>query len=111
MSRRLHAGLLRERITVEAPQHQLDELGGSVIIWQAEAVLWGYVESIRGVERSIADSRQSIISKRVIIRANDSITAAMRFIIGDAVHVVDAIMPHKDQPEFYECRVRLGGKR
>lgn len=106
----LHAGMLRERIIVEQPEYQLDMLGGAVTSWQPHSILWAHVESVRGSEKAFADSRRSVVTKKVMIRANDAISSDMRMIIDGAPHVIDAVMPHKKQPEFYECLVRLGSE-
>ena len=89
----MRAGLLRHRITLQAPMHQPGEWGGAdATEWQDVATVWAAVEPIAGREFFAAAQAQSEVTHRVRIRCRSGVRADMRVSFGGRVLTIDAVL-------------------
>jgi SPP1 family predicted phage head-tail adaptor len=105
MSTPFHAGMLSERIRFEQPVRTADGLGGLDTSWQSYGERWAYVERLSGADKEEGDARAVRLNVRVIIRQDDTITAAMRCVIDGAPYRIEWVAPYGTDTMFTECRV------
>lgn len=66
-------GKLRHRITLQRRSTETDEYGQPLDMWSDLATVWCSIEPLTGREYEFANQQQSLISHRVLIRANPDI--------------------------------------
>lgn len=74
----MHAGLLRDRLTLLAPVTVADGQGGQTTTWSEGDQVWAAVVPLSGREALSAGAVQSSLSTRITIRYRDGVTAQMR---------------------------------
>ena len=87
----LHAGALRRRLSLEAPQQTIDEAGDAVVTWVEVARLWGALAALSGRERIEGARAEQAISHRVTMRWREGVTAAMRLRLGLRIFDIRAV--------------------
>lgn len=78
----MEAGSLRQRVTIEEPNQDVQNDFGEVVPapWSAVATIWGAVEPLSGRERWVGESDQRLATAtvRIRIRYRQGITPQMR---------------------------------
>jgi SPP1 family predicted phage head-tail adaptor len=74
----LPAGILRERVVIEAPTEERNSLGESVQTWDEFATRWASIESISYLEQSRRGQIGGSISHTVRLRYVPGLTGQMR---------------------------------
>ena len=88
----IEAGRLRERITLQRKSVTRDAVGGEVVTWVEEAVLWAEVAPIRGREYLALRAAQSDVVMRFRLRYRAGVNPAMRVVWnGGEYDIVEAI--------------------
>lgn len=72
---RMHAGKLRDRVTVERATETPDGAGGAVVTWSGQGTLAAHIEPVRAAERVEAAQQRGVVMYRVTVR-NSGVGAA-----------------------------------
>ncbi|MBK8773118.1 MAG: phage head closure protein [Rhizobiales bacterium] len=84
------AGLMDQRITLQAPSASVDSLGQRVETWATVVALWANVQPLRGREFFAAGAINSEAQVRVRIRYRAGVTAAWRVLWKGVPHAIVA---------------------
>lgn len=85
-------GMLRDRLTLEAPSRTDDGGGGATVAWTSVADLWASIRPITGDERLRADAVTGRVTHQVWIRYRADVVPAMRFIAGARILDIVAVL-------------------
>ena len=97
-------GTLRDRLTIEQEARTGDGGGGSTVVWDGVADVWGAVEALSGKETSAADRITGSVDYRITIRYRTDLTPAMRFRRGsDAFHIL-SVLDKDGERRFLTCQ-------
>ena len=90
----MRAGLLRNRLDVQAPDVRHDTFGQQTKSWTTIATVWGAVEPLRGNERFEAQTVAAQVSHKVRMRYDKSldVTAKHRLLFGTRIFHIEAVM-------------------
>jgi len=102
----IKAGMLNQRITVQAVQRVPDGGGGYDETWAELVTCWAKVEPLAGLERLTAAQQESTTDYRVTIRWREGLTAEMRVLWRGYTLDVNAIADAGPQAGFVvlDCR-------
>jgi SPP1 family predicted phage head-tail adaptor len=64
----IKAGVMRERITIEAPEESRNTLGEATLSWATYAIVWASVEGLSSREMLQAQQANAVASHKVRIR-------------------------------------------
>lgn len=81
----MRAGLLRHRVTIQAPTTTVNERGAQTPGWAEVATVWAEVRTPTGRERSGDERTVAVLSHVVTMRYRPGLTAAHRLKWGDRV--------------------------
>lgn len=84
---------LRHRVTLQRYEQTRDEMGGVVETWADVATVWASIEPLSAREFIAAQSAQSQVSARIVIRYREGITAAMRILHNGRVYNIEGVLP------------------
>lgn len=70
----IKAGMLRERVTIQAPTESRNIMGEATLSWSDEEVVWAYVEGLSARDILQAQQANAIASHRVIVRHRPGMT-------------------------------------
>lgn len=93
----IRAGILRQRITLQAPVITTGEIGGPLKTWASVATVWADINPLTGRERLQAAALKSEVSHEITIRwqaalADPQAVAAMRIVFGTRIFNIHASM-------------------
>lgn len=90
----MRAGPLRFRVRVDAPTESRNSVGEVEQTWSEYKTIWADIEPIRGTERLNLMQVQATVDVKIITRANAGagITPKMRFVYGDRIFDIDAVI-------------------
>lgn len=91
----LNAGKLNRRVTLQAPQSGVDEIGQPLSGWVDVDTVWADVRYLSGTETLKANAVTALASVSVRIRYRSGVHAAMRLQLGDEVFAIKAVLPGK----------------
>lgn len=94
----LHAGALRNRITIQQRSVTRNDVGEEVESWSTWNSVWAQIEPVSSREFLEARAQGAEISHRVTIRAIDGLTHEMRVLFGS--RVLDIVGPPRDVGEL-----------
>lgn len=89
-TRRLNAGRLDQRITLQQPNASVDALGQRVETWADVAELWARAQPLRGREFFAAGQVQSEASVKFTIRWREGVAGHMRVVWRGVPHAIVA---------------------
>lgn len=93
----LEAGKLRHRIKIQAPGMSQDPVTGEMVQgWTDLASVWASVEPLSARDFIAAQSNQSEISARIVIRYRPGILPTMRIIHRGKVYGIQGVLADKD---------------
>lgn len=109
----LGAGRLRHRVTFQSPVETKDAAGSITVTWQDFASnVPAAIEPLSAREFVAAQSKQSEITARIVIRARAGITPKMRAVHGDKIYAIHGVLPDIDSGrEYLTLPVSEGVKR
>lgn len=81
----MEAGRLRHRVALQSPLNHQDSNGDMILTWVTEATVWAAIEPMSSREQIEAQSMQSQVSGRIVIRYR-TVQADWR-----AVHMVNGV--------------------
>jgi SPP1 family predicted phage head-tail adaptor len=87
----MRAGLLRHRVTIEAPTETQNEFGEPVAGWKPFIEAWASREDLAGRETFQAQQVSAEVTTRFWLRYVDGITAKMRLISDGVVYNVHSV--------------------
>jgi len=85
------AGELTERITIEAPTKDQNEVGETTLSWATFAWTWANVQSLAGREAERYAAVVGFSGHKITIRALPGLTTSMRVIYRDRTLEIGAI--------------------
>lgn len=90
----MRAGLLRHRVTIQAPT-PTDEpkFGGQTQAWVDVATVWAEIDPLSGRELFAAQAVQSESTVKITIRYRADLTTAMRLVAGGTVYDIHHVPP------------------
>lgn len=90
----MDAGKLRHRITIQRPaRSQNPETGAITQTWEDVAPVWASVEPLSAREFIAAQSTQSRVTARIVIRYRDDIDASMRILHKGKIYNIEGVLP------------------
>ena len=100
----MNVGKLRHRLQVQQQGQTQDPATGDLITgWQDVKKIWGSIQPLSVRDFIAAGANQSEVSGRIVIRADDAITPAMRlvYIKKSVAYEIVGILPDADTGESY----------
>jgi SPP1 family predicted phage head-tail adaptor len=98
----LAAGRLRHRVTLESLTRTQDADTGAVIeSWVSMGTVWAGIEPLSVRDFLSADSRQSQIVARIVMRPVTGMDETWRVVHGDKVYQIAGILPDQDSGTEY----------
>lgn len=105
----MDAGILRDRVLIQAPDGLTDEMGGPLENpgWVDYDEIWAAIKHQSGVEAMRADSPTSIVKASIRIRWRTDINATMRVVHGVVKYSIKAVLPNYATREYVDlvCEV------
>lgn len=95
-------GLLRRRLTLEAPVENADGAGGVTRSYEAVATLWGEVTPVSAARSIEAERLAARVTHRIAIRFADDITTKHRLRDGDRVLRIVSIRDRDGRKRFQQ---------
>lgn len=95
----INAGKLRERVTIQAPIRDTNEMGETTLSWQEVKRAWASVEGIKSTEL-LSNSRQEFdISHRVRMRYHRGLTNNHRLEWNGRLLEIISVLEHGNRAE------------
>lgn len=98
----MHAGQLRNIVTIEKRGEGYDEAGQPVTTWSTFATVRGDVRHLSGTETIKADALTPAVRTSIRIRWLEGVTAGMRAQVNDSVYEIRAVMPEMGKRRFVD---------
>lgn len=98
----MHAGQLRNVVTIEKRGEGYDEAGQPVTTWSTFATVRGDVRHLSGTETIKADALTPAVRTSIRIRWLEGVTAGMRAQVNDSVYEIRAVMPEMGKRRFVD---------
>ncbi|NBW16402.1 MAG: head-tail adaptor protein [Caulobacteraceae bacterium] len=76
----MNIGLMRERVSLQAPQELRSPTGEATLAWATEATVWGSVDGLSSRDVLQAQQANVIASHKVIIRHRDGVNPQYRLL-------------------------------
>ena len=89
----MNPGLLRDRITIQAPSSVQDETGQMLATWTTIAQVWASIKHVSGISAIKAGMDTSSVKASIRIRHRSGINAGMRVLHGATVYSIEAVIP------------------
>ncbi len=98
----MKAGSLRHRVTLQRLTITQDSSSGDTTeSWTDVATVWAAIEPLSARDFIAAQAEQSKVTARIVIRARDDVTAAMRVKHGQTLYDIEGVLPDKDSGREY----------
>ena len=88
----VRAGRLRHRVAIQSQSTTLDDYGEATGSWSTGDTVWAAVEPVSGSERDIGEGKAGIVSHRVVMRYNSSVSPKKRLLFGSRVLNIDSVI-------------------
>jgi SPP1 family predicted phage head-tail adaptor len=98
-------GLLRHRVTLEAPVETPDGAGGVARSWQTLGEMWAAIEPVATGATVIADRRTARLTHRIVVRKRGDLSLDHRFRLGTRVFTLRSLRDAAEDGRFLECLV------
>lgn len=92
----LAAGRLRHRVAIQRRVLAQDTSGNTTHTWANIATVWAAIEPLSTREFIAAQSVQSEVTARIVIRYRANIDASMRIVHKDKIYNIHGILADKD---------------
>jgi SPP1 family predicted phage head-tail adaptor len=76
----ISSGLMRERVTIQAPSEQRNQFGEATVAWSDVATVWASVQGMSAREYLAAQQVDSVVTHKVRIRFFPGITHSHRLV-------------------------------
>jgi len=76
----ISSGLMRERVTIQAPSEQQNQFGEATVTWSDSATVWASVQGLSAREYLAAQQVGSIITHKIRIRFFPGLTHSHRLV-------------------------------
>ena len=98
----MQIGKLRHRVRIERPATTQDPATGEMVPgWALVATVWASVEPLSAREFIAAQSGQSEVTARVMMRHRDVITPDMRLVHRGQVYNIEGVLPDPKSGRHY----------
>jgi SPP1 family predicted phage head-tail adaptor len=96
-------GVLRRRLTLEAPVRTPGEGGAATITWSALAQVWAAITPVSGRELVRGDGMTARMTHEVLIRYRSGVRPEMRFTSGSRVFEIRVVMDEDERRRWLAC--------
>lgn len=86
-------GRLRQRIAIERPPTDQDDVGQPLGPWVPVATVWADIRHVSGIETVKSGADTSIVRASIRIRIRGDLDAGMRAVHGAAIYDIKALLP------------------
>lgn len=100
---RIPVGRLRHRVALQEPVDSDDGAGGSIRTWQSVVTLWARLEPLVAAERVAAGRLEAAADHRITLRWRAGVTHDMRFVSGNRVFAIRALIDRDEARRFLDC--------
>lgn len=99
----MNAGMLNNRVEIQAKVKTADASGATVIEWRPLMKLWADVRHTSGAETIKGDMQVGIVKASIRVRWNPKITEDMRVVLksGD-IYDIKSVLPDMRRREFVD---------
>lgn len=94
---------LRERLALQAPDEADDGAGGAAVAWTALADVWAALETLQGGEVFAFGRVDASLTHRVILRHRADVTPDRRFVLGERVFEIRAVIDPDGRRRWLHC--------
>jgi len=101
-------GNMRHVLSLQQETRTPDTAGGAALGWTTVATLWASVEPLRGTEDTLAEKLTGVITHKILVRDEATITAAMRFLWGSRIFNIRSIKNIEECGRFLEILAEEG---
>lgn len=102
MSAPVSASAIRHRLVLQKAVYARDEIGGTVVMWQDAASLWGSIEPLRGEERFNNQKFEAHRFFKISTRFRADITTSARFRKGERQFLIRSVMNRDEENHTLE---------
>ena len=88
----ISSGLMRERITIQAPTEQRNQFGEATVTWSDVATVWASVQGLSAREYLAAQQVGSIITHKIRIRFFPGITHSHRIVWRERIMEIASVL-------------------
>lgn len=106
----MRTGKLRHRVVIQSMEQTQDPATGEMLAkWVDVATVWASIEPLSAREFIAAQSAQSTVSARIVIRFREGINSTMRLLHGSRVYNIEGVLPDpKSGREYFTLPVSQG---
>lgn len=94
---------LKYRITIQQQSATQDAFGEPVRTWTDVASVWAEILPLNGRELFAAQTNQSQVDSKIVIRHRNGITAAMRILQSSTEYNIEAVLPQQGRELYLLC--------
>lgn len=95
----IHAGKLRERVTVQIASGTTNTLGETVLSWNNSTAVWASVEGVSAREALALGQQETVVTHRVRLRYLPGLTQNMRFAWRNRTLEIVSLLEHGNRSE------------
>lgn len=88
----ISSGLLRERVTIQAPTEQQNQFGEATVTWSDVATVWGSVQGLSAREYLAAQQVDSVITHKIRIRFFEGLTHSHRIVWRGRIMEISSVL-------------------
>lgn len=104
----LTAGMLRQRIELQAEQSTPDGSGGLTTEWHTFATVRAHIKALSGAQRLQAERLESVVRYRAVIRFRDDVFANVRVLYNGRAYNVQAVWDIEERRQWLELDLAQG---
>jgi SPP1 family predicted phage head-tail adaptor len=88
----ISSGLLRERVTIQAPTEQQNQFGEATVTWSDVATVWASVQGLSAREYLAAQQVDSVITHKIRIRFFEGLTHSHRIVWRGRIMEISSVL-------------------
>ncbi len=101
-------GTYRHRLSVQQEHPVADTGGGQGMGWTTLDTVWASIMPVSGRERWMSGQMTTMVTHRIRMRFDSTITPAMRFVMGDRVFNIRSILNVEERNRTLDILVEEG---
>jgi SPP1 family predicted phage head-tail adaptor len=102
----MRAGQLRHQITIKAPTHTSDGMGGVTTTWGTVATCWAAVEPLRGREWVESNLENAELTGKVVMRYKSGILPTYQVYFGSRTFEILSVIDVDERRKEIQLMVR-----
>jgi SPP1 family predicted phage head-tail adaptor len=97
----MRAGALRHRVSIQSESSTLDSYGEPTSGWSTDTTVSASIDSVSGAERDIGEGLAGIVTHRIVMRYNTSVSPKKRLLFGSRVFGIVSVLNFEERNEFF----------